>query len=72
MFDLEEVSRIFLAWKQDKQRNVLTYRDAVYRSVMTGTLAAVHHTPWLEELDDSGERYLSRPARATEKVKTAA
>nr|WP_193509399.1 NAD(P)/FAD-dependent oxidoreductase [Cryobacterium sp. BB736] len=72
MFDLEEVGRIFLAWKQDKKRNVLTYRDAVYRSVMTGTMAAVHHTPWLEELDDSAGRYLSRPVRAAEKVKVAA
>jgi trimethylamine monooxygenase len=72
MFDLDEVSRIFLAWKRDKQRDVLTYRDAVYRSVMTGTMAAVHHTPWLEELDDSAERYHSRPVAAAEKVKVAA
>ena len=63
MFDLDEVVRIFLAWKHDKQENVLTYRDKVYPSVMTGTMAAVHHTPWLQELDDSLERYLSTPAR---------
>nr|WP_261799181.1 MULTISPECIES: NAD(P)/FAD-dependent oxidoreductase [Microbacterium] len=61
MFDLDEVVRIFLAWKHDKQVNILGYRDAVYPSVMTGTMAAVHHTPWLAELDDSLERYLSEP-----------
>ncbi|WP_431709438.1 NAD(P)-binding domain-containing protein [Glutamicibacter uratoxydans] len=61
MFDLDEVSRIFLAWKDDKKSNILNYRDQVYPSVMTGTLAAVHHTPWLQELDDSLERYLSTP-----------
>ncbi|KAB1646970.1 NAD(P)/FAD-dependent oxidoreductase [Pseudoclavibacter endophyticus] len=61
MFDLDEVVRIFLAWKHDKQENILTYRDKVYPSVMTGTMAAAHHTPWLQELDDSLERYLSSP-----------
>lgn len=61
MFDLDEVCRIFLSWKEDKHRNILNYRDQVYPSVMTGTLAAVHHTPWLREHDDSLERYLSTP-----------
>lgn len=61
MFDLDEVVRIFLEWKKDKQKNILGYRDEVYTSVMTGTMAVVHHTPWLDELDDSLERYLSDP-----------
>ncbi|QCU77075.1 NAD(P)/FAD-dependent oxidoreductase [Citricoccus sp. SGAir0253] len=61
MFDLDEVVRIFLDWKRDKKENILTYRDRPHRSVMTGTMAAVHHTPWLQELDDSLERYLSTP-----------
>ena len=61
MFDLDEVVRIFLAWKKDKKTNILTYRDQVYPSVMTGTMSTVHHTPWLEELDDSRERYLAEP-----------
>lgn len=61
MFDLDEVVRIFLAWKQDKKENILTYRDQPYRSVMTGTMATEHHTTWLQELDDSLERYLSTP-----------
>jgi trimethylamine monooxygenase len=63
MFDLDEVVRIFLAWKQDKKENILTYRDRPHRSVMTGTMAAEHHTTWLQELDDSLERYLSTPER---------
>jgi len=67
MFDLERVVEIFLAWKADKKRDILRYRDEVYRSVLTGTLAAKHHTPWLEELDDSVERYLSTPEPDGEK-----
>ncbi|SDS93002.1 NAD(P)-binding domain-containing protein [Microterricola viridarii] len=68
MFDLDEVVRIFLEWKKDKQENILTYRDAVYPSVMTGTMGAVHHTPWLQELDDSADRYLAHPKTDVIKV----
>ena len=57
-FDLDEVVEIFLAWKHSKQENILGYRDYAYRSVMTGTMAAEHHTTWLAEMDDSLERYL--------------
>src|SRR5699024_11712799 len=61
MFDIDEVVNIFLAWKEDKVKNVLTYRDKNHRSVMTGTMATTHHTPWMQALDDSLERYLSTP-----------
>ncbi|WP_033349146.1 NAD(P)-binding domain-containing protein [Leucobacter salsicius] len=61
MFDLDEVVRTFLSWKADKQENILTYRDRVYPSVITGTMAARHHTAWLAEFDDSIERYLELP-----------
>lgn len=61
MFDVDEVVRTFLDWKQDKKHGILTYRDKVHRSVMTGTMATEHHTSWLQELDDSLERYLSTP-----------
>lgn len=63
MFDLDSVVEIFLAWQRDKAENVLTYRDKQYRSVMTGTMAAQHHTPWMRELDDSLQRYLSQPEK---------
>ncbi|WP_265742696.1 NAD(P)-binding domain-containing protein [Gordonia liuliyuniae] len=66
MFDLDEVVDTFLAWKKDKKSNILTYRDQAYRSVMTGTMATVHHTAWLAELDDSRERYLSAQPTADE------
>lgn len=64
LFDLDEVVRIFLAWQRDKHVNIASYRDQTYRSVMTGTMASRHHTPWLDELDDSLERYLAPPASA--------
>ena len=63
MFDIDEVNDTFIAWVRSKEDNILEYRDKVYRSVMTGTMAEKHHTPWLRELDDSLERYLSVPER---------
>ncbi|MCS5478922.1 NAD(P)/FAD-dependent oxidoreductase [Corynebacterium sp. YIM 101645] len=63
MFDLDTVCGIFKEWIQSKRDDILNYRDVTYTSVMTGTKAAQHHTPWMLELDDSLERYLSTPAR---------
>ena len=57
--DIDKVVQIFISWKHDKQEDIMGYRDRRYRSVITGTLAAQHHTPWLDELDDSIERYLA-------------
>jgi trimethylamine monooxygenase len=34
------------------------FRDNGYKSVITGKMAPVHHTPWKEALDDSLESYL--------------
>lgn len=58
-FDIDEVANIFVDWKNHKRQDIMGYRDYCYRSVMTGTIATKHHTPWIEELDDSLERYLS-------------
>ena len=57
-FDLDNVARMFKSWLKDKETNILNYRDQVYTSVMDGTAAEPHHTPWMEELDDSLNRYL--------------
>ncbi len=72
-FDLDRVVEIFLAWKRDKKADIMGYRDRVYRSVMTGTLSAEHHTPWIQELDDSLERYLSeKPGESPRNAPSAA
>lgn len=57
-FNVDKVAEMFKEWLQDKEENVLTYRDKTYQSVVTGTIAAQHHTEWMDELDDSKERYL--------------
>ncbi|WEZ91004.1 NAD(P)/FAD-dependent oxidoreductase [Pseudomonas sp. NyZ480] len=58
-FDIAEVNRTFLAWKHDKYEDIMGYRDKCHRSLITGTLATPHHTPWLQALDDSLAAYLA-------------
>jgi trimethylamine monooxygenase len=48
--------------------NILTYRDRSYPSTLTGTMAPVHHTPWMEALDDSMQAFLNQPDKAATKV----
>ncbi|SKC05380.1 trimethylamine monooxygenase [Sphingobacterium nematocida] len=57
-FNVDKVSAMFKSWLQDKEINILNYRDQVYKSVMDGTQATPHHTAWMDEMDDSLEKYL--------------
>lgn len=57
-FNIDKVGEMFKEWLQDKEDNILTYRDKNFRSVVTGTKAEEHHTNWMDELDDSKKRYL--------------
>jgi trimethylamine monooxygenase len=59
--DVDEVARMFKEWEHHKMENILTYRDHAFKSTLTGTLAPVHHTPWMKALDDSMEAFLNQP-----------
>ncbi len=67
-FNVDEVGEMFKSWLKDKEENILTYRDKTYKSVVTGTMAAKHHTQWMDELDDSKERYLFEPEEEEEEL----
>ncbi len=58
-FEVEAVAEIFKKWEHHKEADILGYRDKSYRSTLTGTLAPVHHTPWMQAMDDSLETFLS-------------
>lgn len=58
-FDIAEVNKTFLQWKEDKYADIMGYRDKCHRSLITGTMATPHHTPWLDALDDSLTAYLA-------------
>ncbi|MEP1200792.1 NAD(P)-binding domain-containing protein [Tateyamaria sp.] len=57
-FDVEGACQAFKAWKGHKKKGIMTFRDNCYASVMTGSMAPIHHTPWVDALDDSLEVYL--------------
>ncbi len=57
-FDIEGANEAFYKWKKHKKENIMAFRDNGYKSVMTGTMAPKHHTPWVDCLDDSMADYL--------------
>ncbi len=65
-FDVEAVNQTFMEWEHHKVENIMTFRDHAYRSLMTGTMAPLHHTPWLQAMDDSMESYLEVKGVAAE------
>lgn len=58
VFDVEAACQAFFDWKDHKKKGIMTFRDNAYKSVITGTMAPVHHTPWKDALEDSMESYL--------------
>ena len=57
-FDVDGACAAFFAWKDHKKNGIMTFRDNAYASVMTGTMAPLHHTAWKDALEDSMESYL--------------
>ena len=62
-FDIEGVNKTFMEWEHHKMDDIMGFRNNAYRSLMTGTMSPVHHTPWKDALDDSKEAYLREPAK---------
>lgn len=57
-FDVDGANEAFFEWKKHKAKGIMEFRNHCYRSVITGTMAPPHHTPWKDALDDSLESYL--------------
>jgi trimethylamine monooxygenase len=57
-FDVDGACEAFFEWKDHKAAGIMNFRNHAYKSVITGTMAPVHHTPWKDALEDSMESYL--------------
>jgi len=57
-FNVDAANEAFFQWKKHKKENIMTFRDNSYKSAITGTMAPVHHTKWVDALDDSYETYM--------------
>lgn len=58
-FDLDMARKHFYEWEHHKEESILQYRDKSFESPCTGTKAPVHHTTWLEAMDDSMATFLA-------------
>ena len=59
-FDLNAMVDIYLEHLKFRVKNIIIWRDKTYRSVLTNTMAKQHHTPWLNEMDDTIENFISQ------------
>jgi trimethylamine monooxygenase len=57
-FDVDGANSAFFDWKKHKGEDIMGFRNKSHASVMTGTMAPVHHSPWKDALDDTLEVYL--------------
>ncbi len=57
-FDVDGANEAFFEWKHHKAEGIMSFRDRAFRSVITGSMAPLHHTPWKDALEDSMESYL--------------
>jgi len=61
-FDIDGACNSFYEWKKNKYKGIMSFRDNCHKSIMTGSMAPIHHTPWKDELDDSMECYMKNEA----------
>ena len=54
-----DVTQIFNDWETDKHKDILTYRDTSFASKFTGTKSPIHHSTFMEALDDSMATFLA-------------
>lgn len=57
--DLAMVADMFKQWEHHKEESIVGYRNQAFASPCTGTQAPIHHTPWLEAMDDSMAAFLA-------------
>ena len=56
--DWDQAAANFVEWEHDKEHSITGYRNKAFKSCCTGTMAPVHHTAWLEAMDDSLETFM--------------
>ena len=56
-YDLD-VREMFLTWEEHKVQDIATYRDHSFSSKYSGTKSPIHHSAFMDALDDSMECFL--------------
>ncbi|ART80544.1 NAD(P)-binding domain-containing protein [Oceanisphaera avium] len=58
-FAVEAQAELFKQWLRDKEADIMAFRENVYASTVTGTLATQLPASWLDIKDDSLESFMS-------------
>ncbi|MEJ2059855.1 MAG: NAD(P)/FAD-dependent oxidoreductase [Gammaproteobacteria bacterium] len=69
--DVDRIAELFKEWEHHKEEDIMGFRNRSYPSVLTGNMAPVHHTPWLDAMDDSLEAFLDIKDEADEPAAAA-
>ncbi len=57
--DIDGIIELIDQWEDHKAENIMEFRNKSYKSLLTGKVSPVHHTPWKDAMDDSIESYLA-------------
>ena len=57
-FDVDAANEAIFQRKKHREEDIMTFRDNCFKSLVTGTMAPMYHTPWKDDFDDSMESYL--------------
>ncbi|MGO1247640.1 MAG: NAD(P)-binding domain-containing protein, partial [Oceanisphaera sp.] len=58
-FAVEEQAELFKLWLRHKEENIMTFRENIYPSTVTGTMATQLPASWLDIKGDSLESFMS-------------
>ena len=56
--DFELIRKHFHQWEKDKMEDIINYRNKSFSSAVTGSTAPIHHTNWIEAMDDSMKTFM--------------
>ena len=56
--DFELIRKHFHQWEHDKLEDIVNYRNKSFSSAVTGSVAPLHHTNWLDAMDDSMRTFM--------------
>ena len=56
--DFELIRQHFYRWEHDKIEDIVNYRNKSFSSAVTGSVAPIHHTNWINAMDDSMDTFM--------------
>ena len=55
-----DIREILHTWEHYKDESILTYRDKAFTSKYTGDKSPIHHSTFMEAMDDSLECFMNK------------